>query len=83
MLEIDFLIQSEGITHAIECKWSEIPKQSDTDAIIELQGYLNKKPNPSLAKMVGHLICRTPEVHPFANGINALPITDLHHIVVQ
>jgi uncharacterized protein len=79
--EIDFLVQSEGKTHAIECKWSEIPSLKDLSAITDLQTYLSKKPSTALGTIQGYLLCRTPEVHPFPNGMKALPLTDLRSIV--
>jgi len=80
--EIDFLVQSEGRTHAIECKWNEIPKQADLSAISDLMSYLSKKPTPSLNKVLGYLVCRTPEIHPFPNGMKAVPLTELGSILI-
>ncbi len=76
-VEIDFFVQSDNRTHAIECKWNEIPNLKDLSAITDLLSYLKKKPSPSLGSIYGYLLCRTPEIHPFANGMKALPLTEL------
>jgi predicted AAA+ superfamily ATPase len=75
--EIDFLIQTAGQTRAIECKWSEIPNESDTAAIADLINYTSKKPSKALGKIMGYVVCRTPDVHPFSNGMRGLPLDKL------
>jgi predicted AAA+ superfamily ATPase len=80
-LEIDFFVQTEGKTYAIECKWSEVPTLNDLSVVSELNAYLIKKPSKSLQKIQGLLVCRTPEVHPFANGMRAIPVTDIAKLI--
>ena len=75
--EIDFLVQSEGRTHALECKWSETPKISDTRHIAELIAYTRAKPSQLLSNIQGSVVCRTPEIFPLGNGMNRLPLTVL------
>ncbi len=72
--EIDFLLQTRGVTHAIECKWHEIPTLSDAASILDLQEYLNKNPARNLGDIKAYVACRTPQLHPLGQGVMGLGI---------
>ena len=70
--EVDFVVDVAGRLELFEAKWAEIPAAGDTVNLDFVRNVVGK------ARISGGgIICRTPNSYPLANGLRALPVTEL------
>ena len=70
--EVDFLVDAGGRLELYEAKWTELPDTGDT---VNLEFVRNVVGKSRLAGAA--VICRAANGFPLANGIRALPVTEL------
>ena len=70
--EVDFLVDAGGRLELYEAKWTELPDTGDT---VNLEFVRNVVGKSRLAGAA--VICRSANGFPLANGIRALPVTEL------
>jgi uncharacterized protein len=70
--EVDFVVDVAGSLELFEAKWAEVPTTGDTVNLDFVGNVIGKS---RIARSA--IICRTPNSYPLANGIRALPLTEL------
>jgi uncharacterized protein len=70
--EVDFVVDIGGRLELFEAKWTELPAASDAVNLDFVRNVVGKSRIASSA-----IICRTPNSFPIADGLRALPITEL------
>ncbi len=70
--EVDFVAEVGGRLELFEAKWTELPTASDA---VNLE-HVRKVVGTSQIK-AGAIVCRAPHGFPLANGLRALPASDL------
>src|SRR5437763_9662483 len=70
--EVDFVVDIGGRLELFEAKWTELPAASDAVNLDFVRNVVGKSRIASSA-----IICRAPNSFPIANGLRALPVTEL------
>jgi uncharacterized protein len=70
--EVDFVVDIGGRLELFEAKWTELPAASDAVNLDFVRNVVGKSRIASRA-----IICRTPNSFPIADGLRALPVTEL------
>jgi predicted AAA+ superfamily ATPase len=70
--EVDFVVDIGGRLELFEAKWTELPAASDAVNLDFVRNVVGKSRIASSA-----IICRTPNSFPIADGLRALPVTEL------
>jgi len=71
--EVDFVVDIAGRLEIFEAKWAEVPTAGDAVNLDFVRSVVGK------AKIVGAaIVCRTPNGYPLAEGVRALPVTELN-----
>ena len=70
--EVDFVVDIGGRLELLEAKWAEVPTTADAVNIEFVRSVVAR------SRIAGSaIVCRTPNSFPLANGIRALPATEL------
>ena len=70
--EVDFLVEVGGLLELFEAKWTEVPAASDAVNLEFVRNVVGK------SRIAGSaIISRTPNGYPLANGLRAMPVTEL------
>jgi hypothetical protein len=70
--ELDFVVDAGGRLELYEAKWTELPAVGDAVNLAFVRGIVGK------ARVVrAAVICRAPGSYPMAEGVRALPVSDL------
>jgi uncharacterized protein len=69
---VDFVVDIGGRLELFEAKWTEVPTASDA---VNLDFVRNVVGKPRIAGRA--IICRTSNSFPMADGLRALPVTEL------
>jgi uncharacterized protein len=70
--EVDFVVDIGGRLELFEAKWTEVPAASDA---VNLDFVRNVVGKSGIASST--IICRTSNSFPIADGLRALPVTEL------
>ena len=70
--EVDFVSDAGGRLELFEAKWTELPGTGET---VNLEFVRDVVGRSRIAG--GAVVCRTPNSFPFANGLRAVPVTEL------
>lgn len=70
--EVDFMVDAGGRLELYEAKWTELPDAGDTVNLEFVRGVVGKARVADAA-----VICRAANGFPLANGIRALPVTEI------
>ena len=67
--EADFLVHRAGRFHLADAKWTELPRRRDAAVLRKLLSVMDAGGVASMS-----IVCRTPNAHPLADGVAAVPI---------
>jgi predicted AAA+ superfamily ATPase len=70
--EVDFVVDIGGRLELFEAKWTEVPTASDAVNLDFVRNVVGKSRIAS-----GAIVCRTSNSFPLADGLRALPVTEL------
>jgi len=70
--EVDFVVDIGGRLELFEAKWTEVPAAGDAVNLDFVRNVVGKSRIANSA-----IICRTPNGFPLADGLRALPVTEL------
>jgi uncharacterized protein len=69
---VDFVVDVGGRMELFEAKWTEVPSAGDTVNIDFVRNLVGKSRVASAG-----IICRSPNSFPIADGLRALPVTEM------
>ena len=69
--EVDFVVDVGGKLELFEAKWTELPAKSDAVNLDFVRKVVGE------ARVVGGVVCRTPNSFPLIKGFRALPVSAL------
>lgn len=76
-LEVDFLLVGGGEGHLIECKWTEIPDETDARNVTKLLDLLRTKSTPELTDLKGYVLSRSPTPFPLTPDVQTINLFNL------